>query len=186
MNTIFKSINLLGVLGALLLCSPHCEASTIDIDLVQTTQTDAPGITLVFSGVLTNATGSTVFLNSAGINLAGGFLPADFDVTPFLVNAPLSLEGTQGTGAIDLFTVTIPNSFGDGLYAGTFAVLGGADANAQEILGTANFFVGVAGTDAPEPSTMWTVAVTLAASAMVLRRRNHPRIQIRGSRYRSQ
>jgi len=175
MNTIFKSTILLGALGTLLLCSPICKASTINIDLVQTTQTDGPGITLVFSGVLTNTTGSTVFLNSAGINLAGGFLPTDFDVTPFLVNAPLSLDGAQGTAAIDLFTVTIPNPFGDGLYAGTFDVLGGADANAQEILGTSNFFVGVAGTDTPEPSALWTVGVMLAALATRLYRRNHPR-----------
>jgi len=174
MNTSRKSAILLAVLGAFFFCPAACEASSINIDLVQATQTGAPGITLVFSGVLTNTTASTIFLNSAGINLSGGFSPGDIDTTPFLINAPLSLTGLEASLAVDLFTVAIPNPFADGLYGGTLTVLGGADANAQDILGTASFFAGVAATDTPEPGTMLTAGAMLAAMAGCFWKRSRP------------
>jgi hypothetical protein len=87
--------------------------------------------------------GAAVFLNGDSFNVAGGFT---LDDTDFFNNFPLSLDpGTSFTG--DLFVLTIPPGTVDGMYTGTFTLLGGANAAAQNSLGTVDFSVSV-----PEPS----------------------------------
>ena len=136
-----------------------CHAATININLTPPLLSGFPGSTVTFSGTLTNTTASTVFLNFAGINLSGGFTPADLDTGPFFANAPLSLAAGESTPRIGLFAIDIPNPFADGPYQGTFTVLGGLNANAQNTLGSANFTVQVV----PEPCS-----VALVGMAFVL------------------
>lgn len=137
-----------------ILFSGICHADTISINLASTLLSGSPGSAITFSGNLSNSTGSTLFLNSAGINLAGPFSPTDEDTSPFFTNAPLFLAGADSTLIIDLFTIDIPNTSIVGPYSGTFSVLGGVDGNAQDTLGSANFTVQVSnGSSVPEPSS---------------------------------
>jgi hypothetical protein len=144
-------------------------ADPISVNLTSPTLSGAPGSRVTFNGILMNTTASTVFLNAAGVNLAG-FLPADEDTGPFFANAPLSLLGGASTAPIGLFTIHIPNPFPAGSYPGTFTVLGGADANAESIVGSASFTVQLNGV--PEPATGVLVAVGVAA---LIGRRIHGR-----------
>src|SRR2546425_7535580 len=79
-----------------------CNADVITIDLAPALLTGAPGSTVTFSGRLENMTPSTVFLNAAGINLSGGFMPSDEDLNPFFANAPLFLDVGEVTSTIEL------------------------------------------------------------------------------------
>jgi hypothetical protein len=127
-------------------------AAPITIDLVPSTLAGAPGNILTFNGMLTNNSPSTVFLNSAAINIWGGFSPSDLSTLPFFLNAPLFLDAGEATAAIDLFTVRIPNGLPDGSYLGQFTILGGSDEFALDIVGDAPFTVKAAAV--PEPGTL--------------------------------
>jgi hypothetical protein len=137
--------------AAFLVSAGMCTADAITITLMPGTLTGSPGSVINFGGTLENTTGSTVFLNSAGINLAGGFSPADLDTSPFFANAPFFLLANEVTVAIDLFTIHIPHPFAGGSYPGTFTVLGGLDDAAQDIIGSANFTIEV--NSVPEPNS---------------------------------
>ena len=150
---------------SMILCGV-CRADTVNIDLTSALLSGPPGTVLTFNGTLSNTSASTVFLNSAGINLSGAFTPADEDPTPFFVNAPISLDAGDSTSAIDLFTIDIPDPFTPGLYSGTFTILGGADGNAQDILGSADFTVQVTSA-APEPSMYGLLLASCLALAVV-------------------
>jgi hypothetical protein len=148
--------------AAFLVSAGMCTADAITITLMPGTLPGTPGSVITFGGTLENTMGSTVFLNSAGINLSGGFSPADLDTSPFFANAPFFLLANDVTAAIDLFTIHIPNPFADGSYQGTFAVLGGLDDAAQDIIGSANFTVDV--NSVPEPNS----GVLVGGAALVL------------------
>jgi len=163
--------------GSFLVLCGICRADTIGITFTSSLLAGPPGSALTFNGTLSNLTASTVFLNSAGINLAGAFTPGDQDTSPFFINAPLSLTGNGATPAIDLFTIDIPSPFTTGSYAGTFTVLGGADANAQDTSGSANFTVQAGGAPVPEPgagSLFIAASVVLFAFRLVRGRKGRP------------
>jgi hypothetical protein len=138
--------------GLLMLLAGVAQPATININLNPALLSGSPGATLTFTGTLMNSTSSTVFLNGAGINLAG-FSPANEDTSLFFASAPLSLAGNASTSTIGLFAINVPSPFAAGPYQGTFTVLGGADGNAQDVLGSTAFTVQVsdAGTSMPEP-----------------------------------
>jgi hypothetical protein len=139
----------------LVILASVCPASTITINLNPALLTGLAGTVLTFTGTLDNTSSSTVFLNGAGINLAG-FGPTNEDTSLFFANAPLSLAGGASTSTIGLFTIGVPGLFGDGSYQGTFTVLGGANPDALVNLGSANFTVQVV----PEPNYVLLVSVT--------------------------
>ncbi len=151
------------LLIAAFVLSSLCRADII-INLTSPQLQAMPGSVVTFSGTLTNIAASTAFLNSAGLNLSGGFAPGDLDAGPFFVNAPLFLAAGGATGTIDLFTINVPAAFPNGLYAGEFTVLGGIDDTAQDLLGSANFSVQV--TAIPEPSTFVLLAISAAVIAV--------------------
>ena len=151
-----------------------CEASPITVDLTSTLLQGCEGSTVTFSGTLSNAASSVIFLNSAGLNLAGGFSAADEDLTPFFNDAPLFLSASASTPVIDLFTLQVPSLFATGSYSGTFTILGGADTNAMDVVGSAGFTIQVVNaTGVPEPSSGALIAVTgvnMLLAAIVCRR----------------
>ncbi len=150
--------------GLIVLITGLAQAATINISLNPAVLSGSSGTALTFLGTLANTANSTIFLNAAGINIAG-FAPINGDTGPFFANAPISLAGGASTSAIGLFTISIPNAFAAGPYQGTFTVLGGVDGNAQGNLGSANFTVQVGGAPTvPEPGT----AILMALGAMVV------------------
>jgi hypothetical protein len=145
--------------GLIILVAGVGQPASISINLNPAILSGSTGSALTFNGTLTNTATSTIFLNAAGINLAG-FSPINEDTGPFFANAPISLAGGASTASIGLFTINIPSLFAAGPYQGTFTVLGGTDGTMQSNLGTANFTVQVAaGPAIPEPCTTLLVAV---------------------------
>jgi hypothetical protein len=140
-----------GATGSLMLLSGICYADMVNINLTVSLLSGSSGSAVTFDGTLLNTTGSIVFLNSAGINLAGAFTPPDEDTGPFFADAPVSLAAGASTSVIDLFSIDIPGPFMPGQYPDTFTILGGADVNAQDILGSTEFTVQVSGSTVPEP-----------------------------------
>jgi hypothetical protein len=147
-------------------------ADTIGAPFVASNQTGAPGDTLTFTGWLANSSGSDLFINGAGINLAG-FDPFDTDLTDFILNfTGISLNSGDSIGPFDFFTVTIPNPFADGLYAGTLTVQGGADDATFDTLATVDFAINVsesASSSTPEPGALPLLAT--ASALLVLGRK---------------
>jgi hypothetical protein len=129
-----------------------------------------PGQTLQFFATLSNLTGSEQFLGS--LNASG--LTPDFvvDTNPFLLNAPLSLQSNEVSGLFNLMTITIPDVISPGTFNGSVVLLGGLTADAQDVLGSADFSVQVtpAAVTTPEPSSSLLMgAGVLALSAAAAR-----------------
>ena len=148
--------NAILVLAIAVTAASTAQANTIDISLDQSTLSGSSGSVLHFFGTLTNTTGAVVWLNTAGYS---GTLPDSnaFDATPFFNNTPLYLNPNASTGDVGLFDVSILGSFAVGSYNGTLTLLGGADGNSQDILGSVNFTVIVtapASGGAPEPGAL--------------------------------
>jgi hypothetical protein len=109
----------------------------------------APGGSVTFNATLTNSGTDTIWLNgdSSGVSASG----LTIDDTPYLNNFPLFLIGGDAATA-NLFTVNIDPSVAPGNYFGSFTIVGGADAFAQDILATQNFEVTLpAVSSVPEP-----------------------------------
>lgn len=148
--------------------SAHASAIVFDLSA----QTAIAGDTLVFTGILSNGGLTTVYLNSAQLNLAGNAFTADF-INPFNNNVPFWLDPGQSTSSIELFDVIVNNPFTDplGAYDGTYKLLGGIDSDAQDVFGSADFSVTVnAAFAVPEPSLMGALVGGLVG-LMALRRR---------------
>jgi hypothetical protein len=176
MNATLIRISLMS--GMLITCPLLC-ADIVSVSLVSSTLTGAPGDILTFQGTLTNNSGADIFINGAGITLAG-FGPFDSDVTDFILNATGTLSNGSSVGPTDFFTVTIPGQFATGQYPGILSVQGGPTLNDDTVLGTAAFQANV--DTVPEPSYFFlTIAVLLAVplSRTMLRknsvRRGRPR-----------
>lgn len=135
-------------------------ASTIDITLSNASQNGSPGDTLAFFGILTNTTGATVYLNSASTTSVSADL--NLDVTPFFLNAPLSLLPNEATSSIELFDITIGPAAVLGPYLGNaFSIQGGVDDMSFDPLGDASADVTVGASAVPEPASTLLVAAGL-------------------------
>jgi hypothetical protein len=139
----------MSLMGSMLITCPLLCADIISVSLVSSTLTSAPEDILTFQGTLTNNSGADLFINGAGITLAG-FGPFDSDVTDFILNATGMLSNGSSVGPTDFFTVTIPDQFATGLYPGILSVQGGPTLNDDALLRTVNFQVNV--NSVPEPS----------------------------------
>jgi hypothetical protein len=154
-------------LALLLFLALSARADVINLSLVSSTVTGAPGTTVTFTGTLANTSGADININGASLTLAT-FDPSASDLTDFILNATGLLANGTSLGPVDFFTVTIPNAFATGLYGGTLTVQGGTTENDDANLATTNFQVNVqpAGSSpVPEPSTWGLVTIALALCA---------------------
>jgi len=139
-----------------------CRADVLTLTFDNETLAGAPGDELDFIGTLTNNTADTVFINGDSFT----FALLDLNDSPFLNNAPISLDPGEVSTPFELFDVVIPSGTPNGTYAGTFTVLGGSDGNAGDNLGTTGFHVAVV----PEPASLPFIGAGLVALAYVRRR----------------
>jgi hypothetical protein len=155
-------------LWLLLLAGALPGAASIVIDLFPSELAGSAGQTLTFQGTLTNNGTDTVFLNGAEDNLAVADLTGDESI--FITSAPASLAASQSTGVIPLFQVSIasPLTGGSGPYKGTFDILGGVDAGAQDLVGSVDFQVDIA----PEPAAWSLAGLGIALIGLAARRRH--------------
>ncbi len=150
-------------MAGLLLSATAAKADPLTLTFASQYLNAAPGQTVAFSATVTDVGSSQVFLNADSTLLLS---PLTLDDTPFLINFPLSMNpGDSYTG--ELFTVTVPPGVLTGLYPGSFQILGGSNATAQDEVAAANFGVNVQAT--PEPSTFLMLASALVVLAGILR-----------------
>jgi hypothetical protein len=135
--------------------SVAAKADDITIAFDQPNQTGAPGATLQYFGTITNNTNATIFLNADALNLPSGFALNDL----FFSNVPVTLAPNATSADIEFFEVTLNDPFLNAItaYSENYGIFGGADGNAQDFLGSADFSVTPApGTSAvPEPSSIF-------------------------------
>ena len=137
-------------LSCLMLAAPSAFAGIV-LNFTQSTISGTPGSIVKFFGTLTNTDPFVTFINSDSANITGsGFT---IDDSPFLINAPLSMNGNTTTLAFEIIDVSIPSLAAPGSYNGSIAILGGPAANSQNVLGQATFRVQV-NSVTPEPATM--------------------------------
>lgn len=152
-----RKLHLTLLLLAGLACLPVKGATIFTITLDSPVQSGSPGNVLQFFGTITNTSASTQYLNSDNFTLTG--FNYGTDVTDDFFNTPISLGTGASSSDIELFDITIPNPYSNGCVAlsdcdGTYQIFGGADGNAQDLLGTANFTVNVQQpSGVPEPSS---------------------------------
>jgi hypothetical protein len=156
--------------AALLSLCPALRADGVEITL--STVSAAPGGSVEVVGNVTNDTSSLVFLNGDSFSLADTSLT--LDDSDFFNNAPFTLGAGATSGPFDIFIINIASSAAPGLLTPNFfSILGGADANAGDVIGTVMFDVNVQGvTPAPEPSALILLACGIAA--ITIRRRFSP------------
>ena len=134
--------NLLCTLMLATLTAAAAQASTLTIAFDQPDQIGMPGQTLQFFGTITNTSANTVFLNNDDLNPTGLSLTAN-DL--FFANVPVFLapsgQAGDSSGDIELFDIAVsaPPLDAPATYPGTYDLVGGADGNAQDILGFFRF-----------------------------------------------
>jgi hypothetical protein len=147
-------------------------ADTLDVTLTDATQSVVQGTTEVeFDATVSNSSTSaeTIFLNGDSSTTSSSLVSVDD--TPFLNNAPFSLDPGTSSGPFAIFDVALDPSLGPGEYTGSFSILGGSDGGSFDDVGDASFTVDVTSpVAAPEPSTLLLVGTGLV-SLVFLRRK---------------
>ena len=147
------------------LASVAAEADTLTLTLDSAFQSGS-GTVYDFTGTIdytstdsTNDGGVTEYLNSDSSFVSSGTI----DDSPYLNNAPLSMNPSDASGDIDLFTVTVPNYIdgpvSENTYTGFFSIVGGPTDASSDVLATEDFEIVVT----PEPPTWELMALALMA-----------------------
>ena len=159
-----KSLLLLPLAFACLLLSTTAARADILVSLDSPYQVGNSN-QYTFTGTLTNSDPSaTVFLNGDFFLLDS---PLTFNDSVFNANVPEYLDPFASSSDIELFTIYLPEGTPIGLYTGTYLLLGGADGDAQDVVGSANFDVQAT----PEPSSLVLLATGLVGVAGAFRRK---------------
>ncbi|MGA2419082.1 MAG: PEP-CTERM sorting domain-containing protein [Candidatus Acidiferrum sp.] len=152
-------------------------ADTLDVALSQSSQTVDQGTTIVtFDATILNPSATeTIFLNADDSSTDS--FSVSVDDTPFLLNAPLFLGPSAGSGPFALFNVDLAANLALGMYTGSFSILGGADGGSGTDffdLADANFSVDVTKPAVtPEPGTLLLLSASLC---LLIPRRRRERI----------
>jgi hypothetical protein len=159
------------VLAATLLLSSRMFADTIDLSLNAPAQPGTAGSTVSFVATVSapGTNGGTVFLNGDSFNLSS---PLILDGSGFFNDFPLSLDPGDSFSGV-LFSIALPSDLAAGLYTGSFEILGGADGDALDTLGSVDFQVNVAPTAStvPEPESLMLLAAGLPGVAFLVQRK---------------
>lgn len=143
---------------SLILPAAPAFAETLNLSLMNPTQSGAPGETLSFYATASSpsSNGSTIYLNSDSFNFSAP--GATVDDSGFFFTFPLSLEPNDSfTG--ELFSVNLPPGLPQGVYSGYFEILGGSDPSALNTIATVDFQVD---RPVPEPATWLLLATGIA------------------------
>ena len=143
------------MIAGFLLAGTAARADSLTITLLSPFQSGVSGTVIAFDATVTNTSGSTVYLNGDDFNVDA---PLSVDDSSYLDSWPLTLgAGDSYTGL--LFNVDIPWPTAVGLYTGYFEITGGADGNAGDVVGEADFDVYVT----PEPNSLLLLGSGLLA-----------------------
>ena len=174
MKSVRRFSTLLVAIAGLLLCGTAAKADSFSFTIDSATQQAVPGDVLKFFGTVGNSGdpgASLIYLNGDAATWDDGLQHDSLfvDDSPFLSNFPQSLNlGQTSTG--ELFSLTVMPGTPAGSYAGIFAIIGGSDGDAQDVLGFQDFAVNVTETPIPEPSSLLLLLSGLAGLAGTLRR----------------
>jgi hypothetical protein len=147
----------------------------ITLDLLPLNPTGTIGDTIAFRGTVTNGSNEAVYLTGNDSVISGGL---SIDDSKFWTHAGLILSPGATTGMIDLFDVKIGSSTLPGLYGGTFTIIGGADAAAQDNIATQGFNVNVVPpAQVPEPEALTASAAGAVALLAVFALRLRKKVQ---------
>ena len=159
------------VLAATLLLSTRTFADTIGLSLNSPAQPGTAGSTVSFVATVSapGTNSGTVFLNGDGFDVSS---PLVVDDNGFLFDFPLSLDPGDSHSGV-LFSIALPSNLAAGLYTGSFEILGGADSNAFDTLGSVDFQVNVAPAPSavPEPESLMLLAAGLPGVAFLVQRK---------------
>jgi hypothetical protein len=150
--------------ASFLLAGTAARADSLSIVLAAPFQSGVEGLVdeFQFNATVTNESAQTVDLNGDDFSVDA---PLSVDDSPFN-SYPLSLgPGDSYTGV--LFNVDVPLTTPQGLYAGSFEIIGGGPTDYTDVVGAANFNVQIT----PEPSSLLLMVSGLAGLAGTLRRR---------------
>jgi hypothetical protein len=155
-----------GISSALLFCvcafllPGRCSADEVNVNIVDSSQTAAPGQTVDFTGTINNAIEDTADFTFS----FSGFDSSD--LTPeSLLSSPFLIGEGDVTSTIDLFSVTLSSTIGPGTYPVDFLLQGvGVDPPDETRAEDGEVMITVT----PEPSTLCLMATGLINFATTL------------------
>jgi hypothetical protein len=156
-------------IAGFLLAGATAKADTFSFTLDAPYQDAVAGQTIAFYATVSNSDPElTIYMNGDSPSVDA---PLTLDDSPFSNNPAFFSLNPASIYDGELFDITVPLGTADGLYAGSFAILGGSDVGAGDLLGSANFNVNVTGSAVPEPSSLLLLLSGLAGVGTTLRRR---------------
>ncbi len=167
---------------ALLVCGGlPASAQTLAVDLNPATPladpgviNGAPGQTFTVEGSLENIGAVTLYINGASVQIIAPPGTFNTDISPFLADAPISMNPGDVTSFFDFFILDILAGAAPGTYAGIFEVLGSPlNDGALLPIGAQTFTVNVAAaaSNVPEGDGLLIMLGALPALGLLWRRR---------------
>lgn len=140
----------------------RCLADGLDVSVTNPSQTASAGQTVVFSGTVTNDTGSDLTATDFFFDFFG--YDPELDPNQLLGLTDFSIPDGTTTSIVELFSVTLGSPMGSGSFPVYFVLL---DAYADE--SAVDKVTVVSGNAVPEPSTILLIAIGLLILSMLPR-----------------
>jgi hypothetical protein len=171
MKTKFKQLLIaMFTLAFLAILPAAVKADPITLTL-DPTHSVAQGSSVTYFGSLSNGGAPGRFINAVSLTLPPGLT---FNDSAFFTNVPAFLGAGISTGVVSFFDISADLLIPPGNYVGSFSVLGGDDAQDQNLLATQEFTIVVTPggqNPVPEPASMFLLASGLAGAAALRRRK---------------